>query len=102
MQVPGKQILANVRGSLFDSTSALMCLLLFQYEIRDSLGWSVTQKGVAKGSVALTSADTRENSLFLILRLRLLHTLTKTKMQIILNDRRAFSGGESPMYSFFL
>jgi len=100
VQVPGKQLLANVRGSLLDSTSALMCLLLFKYEIRDSLGWSVTQKGVAKGSVALTSADTRENSLFLILRLRLLHTLTK--MQIILNDRRAFSGGESPMYSFFL
>lgn len=62
------------------------------------MGWSVTQKGVAKGSVALTDADRR--ALFLILRLLLLHTLTK--MQIILNDRRAFSGGESPMYSFFI
>ena len=100
MQVPGKQLLANVRGSLLDSTSALMCLLLFQYEIRDSLGWSVTQKAVEKGSDALNYADKREISLFLILRLRLLHTLTK--VQIILNDRRAFSGGESPMYSFFL
>lgn len=64
------------------------------------MGWSVTQKGVAKGSVALTDADRRDNSLFLILRLLLLHTLKK--MQIILNDRRAFSGGESKMYSFFL
>jgi len=26
---------ANVRGPLLDSTSALMCLLLFKYEIRD-------------------------------------------------------------------
>lgn len=47
------------------------------------MSWSVTQKGVANGSVALTSADRRDNSLFLRLRLRLLPTLTK--MQIILN-----------------